>query len=114
MRRFAPRAANQDLFTAVGTSVLAVCVVVALAHVHFWVLLALVVGLFGGPTLSILGGLESKDCCCLLFLFPSLKLMNYRAAWFGEFPPWSCRSEVSFRRFTPRTLLCDKPKAAIA
>jgi len=51
-------AARNDLFTAVGTSVLAVCVVVALAHVHFWVLLALVVGLFGGPTLSILGELQ--------------------------------------------------------
>ena len=57
-------AANQDLFTAAGTGVLAVCVVAALAHVHFWVLLALVMGLFAGPTLSILGGLESKDCYC--------------------------------------------------
>ncbi|CAE7239945.1 unnamed protein product [Symbiodinium microadriaticum] len=51
-------AANQDLFTAAGTGVLAVCVVAALAHVHFWVLLALVMGLFAGPTLSILGELQ--------------------------------------------------------
>ncbi|CAE7407020.1 unnamed protein product [Symbiodinium sp. CCMP2456] len=51
-------ATRNDLFTAAGTGVLAVCVVVALAHVHFWVLLALVVGLFAGPTLSILGELQ--------------------------------------------------------
>lgn len=51
-------AGRNDLFTAAGTGVLAVCVVAALAHVHFWVLLALVMGLFAGPTLSILGELQ--------------------------------------------------------
>ena len=77
-------AANQDLFTAAGTGVLAVCVVAALAHVHFWVLLALVMGLFAGPTLSILGGLEVQGLLLVIdtywFVFSSPLLFLLRGA----------------------------------
>ncbi|CAE7330322.1 unnamed protein product [Symbiodinium pilosum] len=51
-------AARNDLFTAAGTSILAICVAVALAHIRLWLLLGLVVGLFSGPTLSIIGELQ--------------------------------------------------------